>query len=115
MRDSKVRKWVRKFKDGRTNVPDEERSSRPSVITVDLMQTVEKEIRKNRRIMITTFPLEFPDVSRTVVYKIVTEDLDFKKLCSRWVPRLYIAEHKEMRFAISLNFLIRYEEEENAG
>ncbi|GFV46811.1 HTH_48 domain-containing protein [Trichonephila clavipes] len=32
--------------------------------------------------------LDFPDVSRSVVHKIVTEDLSFKKLCSWWVPRL---------------------------
>ncbi|GFV71582.1 uncharacterized protein TNCV_1397791 [Trichonephila clavipes] len=65
MSDSKVRKWVRKFKDGQTNVLDEERSSRPSGITDDLMQAVEAEI----------------------------------------------SEHKEKRFAISLGFLIHYEEE----
>ncbi|GFW02061.1 HTH_48 domain-containing protein [Trichonephila clavipes] len=34
-----------------------------------------------------------------------------RKLSSRWVPRLLTAEHEEKRFAISLDFLIRYEEE----
>ncbi|GFT14403.1 HTH_48 domain-containing protein [Trichonephila clavipes] len=33
MSSSKVRKWVRAFKDGRENVHDEPRSGRPSVIT----------------------------------------------------------------------------------
>ncbi|GFV37211.1 HTH_48 domain-containing protein [Trichonephila clavipes] len=37
MSSSKVRKWVRAFKDGRENVHDEPRSSRPSVITDDLV------------------------------------------------------------------------------
>ncbi|GFY23999.1 histone-lysine N-methyltransferase SETMAR [Trichonephila clavipes] len=45
------------------------------------------------------------------MYKIVTEDLNFKKLCSRWVPRLLTVEHKYKRFSISLDFLLRYEEE----
>ncbi|GFX26603.1 histone-lysine N-methyltransferase SETMAR [Trichonephila clavipes] len=111
IRDSKVRKWVRKFKDGRTNVHDEERSGRPSVITDDLMQAVETKIRDNRRFTITTLPLEFPEVSQSVVNKIVTEGLNFKKLCSRWVPRLLTAEHKEKRFASSLHFLIHYKKE----
>ncbi|GFT08165.1 HTH_48 domain-containing protein [Trichonephila clavipes] len=35
MSDSKVRKWVRELKDGRTNVHDEERSGRLSVIAGD--------------------------------------------------------------------------------
>ncbi|GFV50852.1 HTH_48 domain-containing protein [Trichonephila clavipes] len=40
-RDSKVRKLFNKFKDGRTNVHEEERSGRPSVIIDDLRQAVE--------------------------------------------------------------------------
>ncbi|GFU86543.1 mariner Mos1 transposase [Trichonephila clavipes] len=71
MSDSKVRKWVRKFKDGRKKILDEERSGRPSVITHNLMQAVETKI----------------------------------------LPRLLAGEHREKRFAISLDFSIRYEEE----
>ncbi|GFX84979.1 HTH_48 domain-containing protein [Trichonephila clavipes] len=41
MSDGMVRKWVRAFKDGRTNVHDEERSGRPSVITHELIQKVD--------------------------------------------------------------------------
>ncbi|GFW91480.1 uncharacterized protein TNCV_3376441 [Trichonephila clavipes] len=94
-------------------VHEEVRSNWPSVITDDLIQAVETKIRENRKFKITTLSLEFPDVCRSVVYKIVTEDLNFKKWCSRWVPRLLTAEHKEKRFAISFDFLIRYEEEED--
>ncbi|GFU45953.1 hypothetical protein TNCV_5102511 [Trichonephila clavipes] len=43
--DSKVRKWVKKFKDGGTSVQDEESSGWSSVITDDLMQAVETKIR----------------------------------------------------------------------
>ncbi|GFS70381.1 uncharacterized protein TNCV_4157961 [Trichonephila clavipes] len=60
---------------------------RPSVITDDLMQAVETKIRENSRFTIYTLSLEFPVVSRSAVYKIVTEDLNFKKLCSQWLPR----------------------------
>ncbi|GFV97322.1 uncharacterized protein TNCV_2038321 [Trichonephila clavipes] len=75
------------------------------------MQVVETKICENSRFTITTLSLEFPDVSSSVVYKIVTEDLNFKKLCSQWVPRLLTSEHKEKRFAISLDFLIGYKKE----
>jgi hypothetical protein len=40
MSDSKVRQWCRLFKEGRTNVHDEERSGRPSVINDDLVVKV---------------------------------------------------------------------------
>ncbi|GFU64756.1 uncharacterized protein TNCV_4476231 [Trichonephila clavipes] len=102
MSDSKVRKWV-KFKDGRTNVhDDEELSGQPSVITDDLMQEVEAKIRENRRYPIVTFSSEFADVSQSVLYKIVIEDLDFKTLFSRWVLRLLIVIHKEKGVFIRL-------------
>ncbi|GBM52668.1 hypothetical protein AVEN_246752-1 [Araneus ventricosus] len=44
MREGIVRKWVSVFKDGRTNVHDEERSGRPSVITEDLVQKVDGKV-----------------------------------------------------------------------
>ncbi|GFW62971.1 uncharacterized protein TNCV_4453191 [Trichonephila clavipes] len=44
MSDGKVQKCVRKCKDGRRNVHDEECSGRPSVITDDLMPAVETKI-----------------------------------------------------------------------
>ncbi|GFT26409.1 dynein beta chain, ciliary [Trichonephila clavipes] len=59
MSDSKIRKWVRKFKDRWTNVYDEERSGRPSVITDDLRQAVETKIREKRRFTITTLSWNF--------------------------------------------------------
>ncbi|GFX34576.1 hypothetical protein TNCV_3658141 [Trichonephila clavipes] len=67
MSESKVGKLVGKFKDGRTNVHDEERSVQPYVIIDDLMQTVETKIRANRSFTITTLSLEFIDVSQLVV------------------------------------------------
>ncbi|GFW72764.1 hypothetical protein TNCV_1266081 [Trichonephila clavipes] len=41
------------------------------------MQAVETKIREERRFTITTLSLEFLDVSRSVVYKIVPENLYF--------------------------------------
>ncbi|XP_067139557.1 protein GVQW3-like [Centruroides vittatus] len=41
MRDGMVRKWVRAFSNGRTNIHDEERSGRPSVIIDDLIEKVD--------------------------------------------------------------------------
>ncbi|GBO19520.1 hypothetical protein AVEN_272905-1 [Araneus ventricosus] len=66
-----VRKWVRAFKDGRTN--DEERNERPSVITEDLVQKVDGKVRENRCLTISSLSNEFPKVSRTVLYGFVTD------------------------------------------
>ncbi|GBL66663.1 hypothetical protein AVEN_11627-1 [Araneus ventricosus] len=84
MREGMVRKWVRAFKDGRTNVHDEESSGRHSVINEDLMQKVDGKVQVNRRFTIQSLSNELPQVSRSVLYGIVTEHLNYHKLCSLW-------------------------------
>ncbi|GFX53713.1 histone-lysine N-methyltransferase SETMAR [Trichonephila clavipes] len=65
------------------------------------MPAVETKNREKRIFTIITLSLELSDVPRSVVYKIVTEDLNFRKLCSRWVPRLLTAGHIEKRKRIN--------------
>ncbi|GFW83103.1 histone-lysine N-methyltransferase SETMAR [Trichonephila clavipes] len=111
MSSSKVRKWVRAFKDGRENVHDEPRSGRPSVITDDLVNTMDEKIREDRRFTISTLALEFPNVGRTTLHKVVSEKLKFRKLYARWVPRLLTEENKLKIMACAFDFLDRYHKE----
>ncbi|GFV72880.1 hypothetical protein TNCV_5047981 [Trichonephila clavipes] len=80
-------KRARKFKDRRKRVPDEERSG--PVITDDLMQAIETKIRENRRFTISNLSLEFPDISRSVVYKTVLKTSTLRCLLhkSREAPK----------------------------
>ncbi|GBN75920.1 hypothetical protein AVEN_192893-1, partial [Araneus ventricosus] len=73
MREGMVRKWVRAFEDGHVNVHDEERNGRLCVITEDLVQKVDRKVRKNRRFTTPYLSNEFPKISRSVPYGIVTE------------------------------------------
>ena len=52
MNRQNVTKWYREFSKGRTGVHDEQRSGRPSLISGDLLQEIEGEIRTNRRVTI---------------------------------------------------------------
>ncbi|GBN61860.1 hypothetical protein AVEN_52338-1 [Araneus ventricosus] len=83
MTDGMVRKWVRQFNDGRTNVHDEERSGRPSVVNDGLVAKVNEKIRENRRFTIRMLFDEFPQISKTVLREIVTNRLNYRKLCCR--------------------------------
>ena len=94
MSEGMVRKWVRMFKEGRTNVHDAARSGGPSVVNDDLVRKVDAHIRENRRFKITTLSEEFPQISRTVLYGIVTERLCYRKVCSRWAPKMLTDVHK---------------------
>ncbi|GBN85665.1 hypothetical protein AVEN_216963-1 [Araneus ventricosus] len=94
MTDGKVRKWVGQFNDGRTNVHDEARSGRASVVNVCLAAKVSEKIRENRRFTIRMLCDEFPQISKTVLHEIVTNRLNYRKLCSRWVPKMLTGVHK---------------------
>ena len=82
-----VRKWCTMFRNGRTDVHDAESSGRSSVITDALKQKVNGVIRENRHFTISEVYEQRPEVSRTVVYEIVTEYLQYRKICARWVAR----------------------------
>ena len=87
MNAASVRKWCTMFRNERTDVRDAERSGRPSVITDALKQKVNRIIRENRHFTINEVCEQCPEVFRTVVYEIVTEHLQYRKICALWAPR----------------------------
>jgi len=77
MSDSMVRRWCWQFESGQDNVHDDKRSSRPSVVTPDLVQQIEVKIRENRCFTIMDLAEFFLNVSWKTVHRIVTENLQF--------------------------------------
>ncbi|KAJ4428000.1 hypothetical protein ANN_24013 [Periplaneta americana] len=81
--DGMVRRWVRKFNEGHVSVHNEQRIGRSSLVNDDL----------------------------SVLYKIVTDRLRYRKLCSLWVPKMLTEEHKSKRASSALSFLTHYSEQ----
>ena len=52
MNRQNVTKWCREFSEGRTDVHDEQRTGRPSLIPDDLLREIEGEIRAYRCVTI---------------------------------------------------------------
>jgi hypothetical protein len=63
-----VRQWCRIFKDGQTNVHKYERTGWPSVVSDDLVQSV----CERRCFTISELSCQFPQISCTLLYKIIT-------------------------------------------
>ena len=72
MSNGMVRKWVRMFNEGWENVHDEARSGRPSLVNDDLVRKVNRRVRDDRRFTISDLSLHFPQISRTLLYDIVS-------------------------------------------
>jgi transposase len=67
MNRQNVMKWCRKFSEGRTDVHDEQRNGRPSLISDDFLQEIEGEINANRRVTISELHHIIPEVSKTTI------------------------------------------------
>lgn len=67
-----VTKWVRLFKEGRTDTHDEERCGRPSVISDELLQQVEEKVRDDRRVTLDALSENFPHISRSLLGEIIS-------------------------------------------
>ncbi|GBM39399.1 hypothetical protein AVEN_97019-1 [Araneus ventricosus] len=113
MTDGMVRKWVRQFNGGRTNVHDEARSGRPSVVIDGLVAKVNEKIRENSWFTIRMLCDKFQQISKTVLHEFVTNRLNYRKLCSRWVPKMPTDVHKTKGLGSAVTFLTRYSEEGN--
>jgi hypothetical protein len=93
-----VRQWCRMFKDGRAN-HNEEQIGRPSVVSDDFVQAVDQKISERRCFTISEFSCEFPQISHTVLYEIITVRLGYHNFCASWVPKIFLGEWKTQRNA----------------
>ena len=83
MSDSCVREWCRNFRDGSTDMHDEGGQERHSIVTDELFQKVDQCFRGKLRFTI----LELLQVSRIILFRIVTDRLSYHKFCARCVPK----------------------------
>jgi hypothetical protein len=70
-----VKQWYRMFKDGRKNVQGGERSGLSSVVSDDLVQSVDKKNYERPCFTISGRSCEFPSISRTLLCDIITVGL----------------------------------------
>jgi len=85
--DGMVRKWVRMFNEGQENVHDEARSGRPYLVNDDLVRKVNERVHDDRRFTISDLSLHFSQISRTLLYDIVSSHLGYRR--SRFMRRVH--------------------------
>jgi len=110
MKKTAVYKWVKCFCEGRESVTDEERSERPAT------SRTEENIAKLRQIVCENHQLtvksiaEQVNINRETVRKILTEDLDMRKACTKVVPKELTEEQKQRRVTICQDLLERQDD-----
>jgi histone-lysine N-methyltransferase SETMAR len=91
---STIKNWAAEFKRGRISLEDDPREGRPkSATTSEIIEQVHNTVLYDRRMKVREIA-ETIGISKERVGYILHEELDMKKLCARWVPRLLTADQK---------------------
>ena len=99
---SQTFQWFSRFKAGRTSSDDDERSGRPvSSSTPEMIERVRQIIREDRRTIDEVSMLV--GISHGTCHKILTEDLNMRRVASKFVPRFLSVDQKQQRLDICLD------------
>jgi len=96
---------VKRFSEGRGSVTDEERSGRPATSrTEENIAKIRQIVREYRRLTVRSIA-EQVYIDRETVRKILTEDLDMRKVCAKMVPKELTEEQEQRRATIFQDLL----------
>ena len=112
MSRARVFEWHR-FKEGREDVEDDPRSSRPSMSTTEEnVEIVRQKVLRDRRLTVRMIANEL-DMNCERVWTIITKYLGIRKICVKMVPRLLNEQQKERRVQVCHDILEEFETEPN--
>ena len=94
---SNVFRWYSRFRDGRELVEDDERGGRPKSTRTEVNIAAVADLVKNDRRIASRMIAESLNIPKTVVLRILKEDLGKRKLCARFVPHSLTPEQREDR------------------
>jgi len=107
MKKTAVYKWVKRFAEGRESATDEKRSGRPATSrTEENIAKIRHIVRENRRLTVRNIAVQV-NIDTETVRKILTEDLDGRKVCAKMFPKELT---KEQRVTICQDLLERQDD-----
>jgi hypothetical protein len=103
MNESSVRNWCRMLNECRTNVHDEGRSGRPSLITEDLKKKLTNTFNRIDARLLTNC-VRNSLKSLDPFTKFSASISGTKKNCAKWVPRMLADDSSKKGMGAALNF-----------
>ena len=97
--------WFRRFKDGRERLTDDERSGRSrEAVNESNIEKVRQFIKNKSKSSVRYMEMEL-NLSATSIYRILTEHLGLRKVCSRFVPHKLTDAEKALRIQHSKDII----------
>ena len=110
MSRTRVFEWHKRFREGRTDVEDGERSRRPTISkTTNNIREIEKIVQADRRLSIRLIA-ERMSTDKEIVWQVLHDNLHMTKVCAQVVSKLLTSDQKEKRQEICADILKQIEE-----
>ena len=104
---TQVYHWCNLFEAGHSDLTDREGRGRSITATSeDNVKRVDELIRQDRRLKLHEIASSL-EISETSAHRIVFDELGYRKVSARWVPKQLIDNHKEQRLDICRELLRR--------
>jgi hypothetical protein len=97
LKRSNLLRWYSRLRDGRQLVEDDERGDRPKSIRTEVNTATVADLVKNDRRIASRMIAESFNTPKTVVLRILKEDLGKRELCARFFPHSLTLEQREDR------------------
>ena len=95
MSRTRVFEWHKRFREGRTDVEDDERTRRPTISkTTNNIREIEKIVREDRGLSIRLIA-ETMSIDKEAVWQVLHDNLQVTKVCAQVVSKLLTSDQKE--------------------
>ena len=110
MKRKALHKWYSRYENGYESVMDEQRSGRPTSITSQKDQEIKELLDIDRHITVREVSQRV-DCSVGTVYTIIQDNLNMRRLCTRWIPKMLSECQKTQRVESCRRFVQQFEQE----
>ena len=92
---ARVKEWHKHFREGWVSLADDALSGTPHRITDDIVQLADGLVTQDRRVTVKAIATEV-GLSIGSVHTIMTERLNWCKVCAQWVPHIFNHNRKHV-------------------
>lgn len=109
----RVHEWFTRFKEGRESLEDDEHVGQPKfVITPENIEKVREFIKNEPKSSVRYMEMEL-NISKDSIHRILTEKLNMRKVCSRFVPHRLTDDQKLLRIQHSKDIIKEAKKDKN--
>ena len=92
-------------------IEDDPRSGRPSTSrTADNIERLKQMVRADRRLTVRMIAEQL-SINKDTVWRIITENLEMRKVCAKMVPKLLSEDQKQQRLAVCQDIIEHLEDD----